>query len=427
MRDGVVPDAVVLAHEDDLGRLARLTPEALPNAVVAGDPCLDRLRASTILRQKYRKALGAEQDSTVVTVTSTWGPGSLLGQRPDLINDLLAELELDHIVTTVLHPNVWFAHGQWQLRTWLADALRAGLRLIPPVKGWQQTILASDVVIGDHGSVTGYAAAMLVPTMLAAFPHDEVATGTAIDRLGRSAPILNSDLPLREQISMARHNHDHAGAAQLGPLASSHLDSCADILRTTFYGLMDLPEPGRQAPVFPYPPADLVPEREPVHSCWLTCDWPDDKDDTAVVHRWPADVTARRRRGPRALDGYLAVRYDHPRRDLSGTADITVLGDTDPSGVDDALRRTIRLRPACMVAVLALDETRLRLCHRRLGILEAHTAPALSADPMAQAVVAMVVHDHWLIRGESPPATIAIHLESRRILLHLKGIDPKAG
>lgn len=176
--DGSVPDAVVLAHEYDRVRLARLAPEALTNAVVAGDPCYDRLFASRELRERYRAVLGAPPGTTVVTLSSTWGAGSPLGRHPDLVDDLISQLDMDeHVVAAIAHPNAWFAHGPPQMRAWFTDALRAGLRLIPPERGWQQTILASDLVTGDHGSVTGYAAAHGIPTMLASFPREEVAGG----------------------------------------------------------------------------------------------------------------------------------------------------------------------------------------------------------------------------------------------------------
>ncbi|MFJ4651918.1 hypothetical protein ACIP5Y_11660 [Nocardia sp. NPDC088792] len=422
-----MPDAVVLSHELDLARLAQLTPEAVPNAVVAGDPCLDRLRESSALREEYRRALGAGDATTVVTVTSTWGPGSLLGRHPDLIDAFLSELELDrHIISAILHPNVWFAHGPWQVETWLADSLRSGLRLIPPLKGWQQTILASDVVVGDHGAVTGYAGAMLIPTILAAFPRAEVATGTAVDRLGRLAPTLDPRSPLPEQISAAIRGHDRTRMRQVADLASSRPDVCADILRSTFHSLMELPEPDRPAVVFPYAPADLTPRRESVRACRLAVDWAVGEGDTAVVRRWPAEVTASRQRGPRAVDSYLAAHDDHPRRDLRGNADILLVTETDSSSLDDVLAHTIEQRPACSVAIAAVDDTRYRLRHRRLGSIEAFCTGSFTG-PMMSAVIAATAHDYWLIRRSTPPAAIQLVVGSSRIQLELKSIDPHIG
>ncbi|MFC7740294.1 hypothetical protein ACFQXA_03960 [Nocardiopsis composta] len=62
------------------------------------------------------------------------------------------------------------------------------MRLIPPEQGWQAALVAADAVIGDHGSVTYYAAALGRPVLLAAFDEGEVLPGSHIDLLGRAAP-----------------------------------------------------------------------------------------------------------------------------------------------------------------------------------------------------------------------------------------------
>ncbi|OLF11685.1 hypothetical protein BLA60_12210 [Actinophytocola xinjiangensis] len=198
VQDGtVVPRAIVLSHDTELERLAATVPDAVGAAVVAGDPCYDRLIASRPNRNRYREMLGAPSRTSIVLVSSTWGANSLFGRSPDLIARLLAELDTDrHTVCAVLHPNIWYAHGPAQVRLWLADCLRAGLRLVPPAAGWQQALLAADVVIGDHGAVSGYAASLGLPTLLAAFPEDDVVTGSAIEALGATAPRLDLTGPL---------------------------------------------------------------------------------------------------------------------------------------------------------------------------------------------------------------------------------------
>ncbi|MFD3507727.1 hypothetical protein [Nocardia sp. NPDC058666] len=424
MRDGSIPEAIVLSHEDDRERLALTVPEALPNVVVAGDPCFDRMRASRHLIHAYRTALGATADTTVVTVSSTWGPGSVLGRHPDLINDLLAELPLDdHIVAAIVHPNAWFAHGPLQLRTWFADALRAGLRLIPPVTGWQHTVLASDIVIGDHGSVTGYAAAQGIPTALAAFPRDEVADGCTIDLLGNLAPTLHPLRPLPEQIARTITEYDPGTMGDLRASATSHPGACLDTLRATFYRLLQLPEPDRIAPEFPYPASDLVPYQEHVGACWISCEWNPDGlgGNIARIRRWPADVTARRRRGHRTTDATLVVHEDHPRRDLSANADVVVVSKTDADS-DELLCRTLEQRPGCSMAVIEVGPGRVRLRYRNGTTLEAFSQGSLTG-PLPVAYIAAVAHiDPDTAAGEEPEA-YTLMVGEHRITFSLTNID----
>ena len=91
----VVPAAIVLSHEADRRALARQCPEALPVAVVAGDPCYDRIIASRPLRERYRLAVGVAETQKLVVTTSTWGPRSLFGQAAGLLDQMLAELPAD--------------------------------------------------------------------------------------------------------------------------------------------------------------------------------------------------------------------------------------------------------------------------------------------------------------------------------------------
>ncbi|MFE3542896.1 hypothetical protein ACFXK0_08000 [Nocardia sp. NPDC059177] len=418
-----MPAAVVLSHADDRLRLAITAPEALPNAVVAGDPCFDRMRASRHLRHTYRAALGATDDTTIVTVSSTWGPGSLLGQHPDLINDLLSELTLDgHILAAIVHPNVWFAHGPLQLRTWLGDALRSGLRLIPPVSGWQQAVLASDIMIGDHGAVTSYAAAHGIPTVLAAFPRAEVATGSAADLLGELAPTLHPSQPLPDQLARAITTHDSVRMRAVTSLATSRPGACLDALRSTFYELLNLTEPDRPAPEFPYAADDLTPTTAPMLACWVACepdlDYPG--APTVRIRRWPADVTARRQRGHRTTDACLVVHEDHPRRDLNRNADIVVVSPRPGLDTDEHLRRTLRQRPSCSVTVAEVGPGRIRLCHRDGGLSEA-IMPNARIAPMPTACLAAAAHTVAL-SGAAGRGTVTMLIGDRRITFTRKDI-----
>ncbi|MEU7474542.1 hypothetical protein AB0A63_01075 [Lentzea sp. NPDC042327] len=229
----VVPAAIVLAHDDELRLLADACPEALPHAVVAGDLCLDRMRASLPLRAEYRTAAGIGEDETLVAVSSTWSPSSTFGSRPWLYRELLRE----HRVAAVLHPNIWQVHGAWQVRAWLADC--TGLVVVPPEEGWRAVVVASDAVVGDHGSVTQYAAALGVPVVLASSPR--VRPDSFADQLDRHAPRLDHTRPVLEQ-------------ARRVPLTiSSRPGEAAAILRRTMYRLLGLTEPARACRAEPVP------------------------------------------------------------------------------------------------------------------------------------------------------------------------------
>lgn len=203
LHDGtVLPAAIVLSHTSELGRLGRTCPEALPRATVIGDSSYDRLVAGLPHRDSYRRALGVGPDRKLVVVSSTWGPQSLFGRRSELLPRLLTELpQREFRVVVLLHPNVWFGHGIWQVRTWLADCLRRGLSLVPPEADWRAVLAAADWVIGDHGSATLYGTATGVPVMLASFPRSDVDPASTLAELAAITPRVSRRGSLRDQLA----------------------------------------------------------------------------------------------------------------------------------------------------------------------------------------------------------------------------------
>ncbi|MFT7834954.1 hypothetical protein Q5530_02235 [Saccharothrix sp. BKS2] len=258
-RGRVLPAAIGLSHEDEVAALRTSCPEALHTAVVVGDPCLDRMVASAPLRSRYREALGVPEDGRLVTVSSTWAPDSAFGSRPSLCRALLDELPAERYrVALVLHPNAWAVHGRWQVRAWLHECIEAGLLVIPPEEGWRATVVASDHVLGDHGSTTQYAAAIGTPVALASFPDGNVRRGSLADAVRRCCPRVDPTRPLLPQLPAAVPG---SGASHLAGLVSSRPGAAAVELRRTMYRLLDLPEPTGPARVEAVPaPVPLRPD-----------------------------------------------------------------------------------------------------------------------------------------------------------------------
>ncbi|WP_131742422.1 hypothetical protein [Actinomadura roseirufa] len=254
VRGRVVPSSLVLAHERHRELLGRECPEALAVSVVGGDPCLDRLVASLPHRTAYRRALGAGDGGRLVLVTSTWGRDSLFGRDRDLLLRIAAELAHDgNRVVTVLHPHFWAWYGRRQVVSWYADCMRMGVRLLPPEEGWRAAVVAADQVIGDHGSVSGYSAALGVPVVLGAFPEESVAPGSHIARLGAVAPRMEWDRPIGPQLDAAAHAFTPGVHAAFREELSSEPGRAARLIRGEMYRLMRLPERGDPPEAVPVP------------------------------------------------------------------------------------------------------------------------------------------------------------------------------
>jgi hypothetical protein len=248
-----IASAIVLPTRCQVERLRRSCPEAAPIAVVAGDPCYDLLAVSMSSREAYRNALGV-RNRKLIAVSSTWGPGSLLCRHPGLLADLVDQLSpQEYQVAAIIHPAVWHWHGLRQVHAWYADSVRRGLILIPPEEGWRAVLAASDTVIGDHGSVTCYAAAAGIPVLLASRAEDEIEPGSPIALLGDISPSLRPGLPYPAQLEEAVSGWQPEQHDKIRAFVTDVPGQSARIIRSVMYRLMKLAEPTAEPLIRPVP------------------------------------------------------------------------------------------------------------------------------------------------------------------------------
>ncbi|MEV1120959.1 hypothetical protein AB0I91_38400 [Actinosynnema sp. NPDC049800] len=389
-RGRLIPSSVILSHTEQLDRLRSSCPQAVPAAVVAGDPCFDRMLASTPLRETYRAALGVGRGQRLVVVSSTWGPGSLYDQASDVVRRLRLELPLDEYrIALALHPNTWFGHSPWQIRMWLDECERAGVVVLPPEEGWRAALVAADVVVGDHGSVTFYGAALGVPVLLAAAAHNAVDPASAVGRFIDKADRLTLDRPLRVQLDSAGVSDDLAAIAAL---VSSAPGRAATLLRTEFYRRLRLAEPLDEPGVRTIPVARV--DAPPVVHQWVAVEL--DAPDRARVVRFPVDL---RRASP--PHSHLVVGVDTPDAAVLESAEIVIQDDAG-----DAERWIAAMFDALpgLGSASMPDHSGRWLVGTRDGALLGFTGPA-----PAGRVWASVVHA-WHLAATAVPARVTVVL-----------------
>jgi hypothetical protein len=256
--DRVVPAAYALAHRDDLALLSRSCPEALPIAEVVGDASYDRIERSLALRDGYRRALGLRDGERLVLICSTWGLGSSFNRLEALLPRVLSDLDpADGFRTALLlHPNVWSGHGGWQVRAWLAGGGRRALSIVDPATDWRPLMVAADAVIGDHGSVTLYAALCGLPIVMARFPGQDVNPHSPGAALAALAPSLSLTHPLSRQLSYAKDRYDPAAYRAIAARISSEPGGFNRRMRRLMYRLLELGEPAHEPETEPLPLPD---------------------------------------------------------------------------------------------------------------------------------------------------------------------------
>jgi hypothetical protein len=347
LHDGtLIPSSIVLSHTEQLDRLEKSCPAAVPAAVVAGDPAFDRMLVSAPLRQTFREAMGVRQGQKLIVVSSTWGVDSLYGRVPDLVRGLRAQLPLDdYRIAIALHPNTWSWHSPWQIRMWLDDHARSGVIVLPPEEGWQAALVAADLVIGDHGSVTFYGAALGLPVLLAAVAEDAVDPESAVGRFIVKADRLDLRRPYLDQIDHAMRTSPSAEVAEIGDLVSSVPGKSAALLRAEFYRWLRLPEPDTEA-YFHAAPIPRLRTRA-VGQQWVRAQLIDSTDPlranvTRYVHS----------RQTVPADSHLVISTDTPRADLLEAAEIVV--HDEPGDAETWIAAMFRALPGAVLATMAV-------------------------------------------------------------------------
>ncbi len=246
-RAGRSPGTVVtVSHSDDAGYFD--CSDGSCEVVVVGDPVLDQLVESLRRRDIYRDDLGLDAEQVLVIASSSWGMGSQFSRLPDLISRLSSELPADEFkVAVVLHPNLWIGHSDFQIRVWLRDVLAAGVLLVPPKDAWKVALIASDVVVSDHGSVGLYAAAIGRAVLLAGYNDDDVMPGSAMELLGEFAPRLRAFDSVHDAVTTALFSLDQQGQRDICQRAAAFPGEALDRIQRVLYEVLGL-DPNSRPP-----------------------------------------------------------------------------------------------------------------------------------------------------------------------------------
>ena len=282
-------------------------------------------------------------------MNSTWQENSLFGLDPLLVSRLLTQLPYDEFrVALVLHPNVWASHSRLQIETWLFDALRAGLILLPPYEGWRAAVVASDWVLSDHGSVGMYAAAAGRPVLLDKSGRSAIDPRSGLGRLFEVAPALDPLAPIRPQLRLAERMRERTHAVAAAWVSSAPGRSLR-LIQEEMYRIIDAPPPEAE-PVLLAVPSPRI-DGAPPSSLWTHVEQVGrDTPGELSVRRFPAAVTGA---SPVSGSGCLVVSDGELDHRLAGLADIIQVSSVElPSDEETWSAAVFEHRPGVQLTVV---------------------------------------------------------------------------
>jgi hypothetical protein len=349
-----------LAHPGQLTRLGAAAPRVADTARVVGDPTLERLLTSLPRRAAYRAALRTGP-RTLIAIGSTWGPHSLLGERPDLPARLAARLPQDEYqLALIVHPNAWSTLRPYDLAQRLEPALAAGLVLARPHEEWASVLVAADALITDHGSTGLYfAAAGARPVLAACRGGGELLPDSPMGRLLDAVPELPPLPDAGRDAALDAGPVEQALAAwHPGPVEAAAREAFAcrgeglTRLRAELYRLLGIPpRPG---------PADAAPLPDPAPA-----------GRTPAAYDVRAEVTAdgvrveRRPAGSGAPGHHLAAEHGAAPPRLARSAGLLLRRATAARGggparvvwtADGWTRDTLDAHPGCRTTAAQLSD-----------------------------------------------------------------------
>ncbi|NEB05918.1 translation initiation factor 2 [Streptomyces sp. SID13726] len=403
-------DRYLYAHPAQTARLADTSPAAAARAAVVGDPLLERLLDSRDRRARYRAALRTGT-RTLVTLLSTWGEESLLARRPALPTDLAAALPYDEYqLALVLHPNERARRSEFDLRQQLAPAIQAGLLLPDTYEEWASVVIASDVLVTDHGSAALYAAALDRPLLGAYDGGTELLPDSPMAQLLDTVPRFTGPADFSVATSQP------GGTRTLSETVFAEQGRALDLLRTQVYDLLGLEVP--DVAVVPR----LLPDPAPLPLSALPAAFSvcvrHGKDGTVHVTRHPAHLE------PPSPAHHLAAQVGEASARHRQAAALLYRrpggGATVP--VADWTRDVLAENPGGRrTAAVVLSPTHALVRPRNGPLLSARVSPANGTADQLPAILSAV---HATLAAETP-TRLACAVGSQRFDVHLSPASPQ--
>lgn len=183
----------------------QVNPELKDTVIVAGSLKADDFLsfAGSVSRLSIRQKMKVSEDDCLVHLISTWGHRSLMGQFGDDIIELVKTASnLKFIVS--LHPRFdEFPSGLDKTREKiLKDFEQAGAIICDGLE-WGVAVVAADLVVTDHSSLSFYHALIDNPMILLDVPETEFLCGSAFYRLKERNRLVSSCHDLERAIGSA--------------------------------------------------------------------------------------------------------------------------------------------------------------------------------------------------------------------------------
>lgn len=197
-KNGKIRYTRMFVYNETERRMAiEVDPEFSDKVVVAGNLKSDRLLDKSRDRNVIRHRLGVGQDETLVLIASTFGPNCLFNIMGDALlseaRQLSGQFRFALSVHPLEHSSKATGERSWEERL---SVLRAeGFLVLDPGEDWEPYIVACDIILTDHTSLSLYGLPLGRPYIYAPVPE------TVIEKYGLTWQLMDISPTLRPDAS----------------------------------------------------------------------------------------------------------------------------------------------------------------------------------------------------------------------------------
>ncbi len=194
--NGEIPYTRILVYSEAEMRLAiTYNPLFKDKVVVAGNLKSDSLFMKLKNRDKIRNQMGLQQEETLILIVSTFGPTSLMNTIGEVLLSEAAHLSSQFRFALCIHPleHAIKIDEEFNWLEYLSKLRSKGFLVLEPSEDWEYYMLACDILLTDHTSLSLYGVSLGKSFIYVPIPETAIEKNGFIWELMNISPLLSSD------------------------------------------------------------------------------------------------------------------------------------------------------------------------------------------------------------------------------------------
>lgn len=241
--NGEIPYTRIIVYSEAEMRLAITTNPSFKNkVVVTGNLKSDSLLKKSKNRDKIKTQLGLQQNEKLILIVSTFGENCLFNTIGEVLLSKAISLSTQFRFAISIHP---FEHskrmsGDNKWLEYLSNLRSQGFLVLAPTEDWESYMLACDILLTDHTSLSLYGLPLGKSFIYVPIPEDSIEKNSITWGLMNISPMLSADASnLEDCINEANSNICKDRLKDLSDKFCTYAGEATDRTKTAIYDILN--------------------------------------------------------------------------------------------------------------------------------------------------------------------------------------------